>query len=162
MDVRGTAQHVLDDPASHENALAKDTVSPPSVSLHKSRRRSSDGGSNEHDTIGGRSVTYAAFIRSDAWRFSPARSAELLASGGRCRICGEGEPATRLHVHHRTYVRLGCELPGDLTTLCEPCHDGVTAMLRGRTISSRRLPEPIDLPQTSSHRVLVDSLESDR
>jgi hypothetical protein len=29
----------------------------------------------------------------------------------------------RLHMHHRTYERLGAELPSDLQVLCRPCHE---------------------------------------
>ena len=100
---------------------------------------------------------YESYIRSDAWRFAPARLAELLASGGRCRICNAGSTAATLTVHHRCYDRLGCELADDLTTVCGECHDGVTDMLRRRSNASRALPEPLDLPKPSIERLLVDS-----
>lgn len=35
----------------------------------------------------------------------------------------EGSETSRLHVHHRTYERLGEELPEDLVVLCEVCHE---------------------------------------
>ena len=117
----------------------------------KVRARSSQGRKTPTDS-------YDVYIHSDAWRLSPARLAELLASDGRCRICNDGGSTTILHVHHRTYERLGCELADDLTTLCEPCHVVVTAMQRERAAARRSLPDPIDLP-TSGNRTLVDNLE---
>ena len=124
-----------------------------------SRRRLFAGGHRRLVRSGSAKVSYAAYIKSDAWHFSPARLAELLASGGKCRICNDGSPTTLLHVHHRTYERLGCEIVSDLTTFCEPCHDMVTAMQRGRATVHRPMPKPIDLPETSGNRTLVDSLE---
>lgn len=72
---------------------------------------------------------YREYISSDAWKRSPARLAELQDSGHRCRLCNTG---AQLEVHHRTYERLGREIAGDLTTLCAPCHRGVTTMLKER------------------------------
>lgn len=131
--------------AEENDASANDGLHKP-LSTSSSRRR--------------RSVTateYASYIRSDAWRTAPARLAELLASGGRCRICNAGSTAAILTVHHRCYDRLGCELADDLTTLCGECHDGVTDMLRRRSNTSRALPAPLDLPKPSIERLLVDS-----
>lgn len=76
---------------------------------------------------------YHRYIRSSAWRASPARLAELAASGSRCRLCNSPD---NTEVHHRTYARLGCELQSDLTTLCADCHRGVTSMLRERRFAA--------------------------
>lgn len=118
----------------------------------------SDGGRRSRRRAGGSRVEYGRYIRSDRWRFSQARLAELLASGGRCRICDAGAEADALTVHHRNYARLGCEVVDDLTTLCGPCHDGVTDMLRRRSDQSRALPRPIDI-HAAVQRVLIDSRE---
>lgn len=77
-------------------------------------------------------VEYVEYIHSKAWRASAARRAELAASGCRCRLCNRPNSEVELHVHHRTYERLGAEEVGDLTTLCCECHDIVTDMLRRR------------------------------
>lgn len=37
-----------------------------------------------------------------------------------CQSCSG---RTRLQVHHRTYERLGREVPSDVVVLCKPCHD---------------------------------------
>lgn len=36
-----------------------------------------------------------------------------------CRSC---ETKSKIHLHHRTYVRMGQELDSDLIALCEKCH----------------------------------------
>lgn len=58
------------------------------------------------------------YLLSDHWR--ETREAALERAGRKCQLCGyEG----RLQVHHRSYERLGAELPTDLTVLCQDCHD---------------------------------------
>jgi len=78
-------------------------------------------------------MDYRKYITSPAWRCNPARLREFEAAGFQCRLC-PNSPARgyALQAHHRTYERVGCEIDGDLTTLCQPCHDGVTSMLRAR------------------------------
>jgi hypothetical protein len=48
----------------------------------------------------------------DAWPERPDKSWPT-----RC------EQTTGLQVHHKTYVRLGCEGPGDVVVLCGGCHE---------------------------------------
>lgn len=48
------------------------------------------------------------------------RAAAIEAADSRCQVCYSPDD---LHVHHRTYKRLGAELPGDLTVLCKTCHN---------------------------------------
>ncbi len=38
----------------------------------------------------------------------------------KCERCGATFP---LQVHHKTYIRLGKEMPSDLEVLCESCHE---------------------------------------
>jgi 5-methylcytosine-specific restriction endonuclease McrA len=46
-------------------------------------------------------------------------SSQALANAeGRCQVC---YGVSDLDVRHRTRIRLGCELPGDLVVLCEDC-----------------------------------------
>lgn len=63
------------------------------------------------------SVAYKEYIRSDAWR---AKRQEYFAKTGQraCYGCG----AKRVHVHHKTYERMGHEEMGDLVAVCESCH----------------------------------------
>lgn len=66
---------------------------------------------------------YTAYINSPAWRAIRARA--IFRDGAQCRLCGSRQ---KLEVHHLTYIRFGGEeLPGDLITLCEACHERLHA-----------------------------------
>jgi 5-methylcytosine-specific restriction endonuclease McrA len=89
-------------------------------------------------------MTYEKHIGSARWRHGDARLGELEAAGHRCRTCFErGTVSAPLEVHHRTYARFGCELIGDLTTLCRDCHRVITDSLRHRRYASIR-PRIVD------------------
>jgi len=60
---------------------------------------------------------YYEYIQSDEWK-DRAEAAKSRA-GNRCQICNS---PTKIHAHHRTYARLGCEDPMDITILCDRCH----------------------------------------
>jgi hypothetical protein len=60
---------------------------------------------------------YDTYINSRTWR---ARKVAYYATHARvCAACGTSE---NVHLHHRTYVRMGTELDADLTPLCEAHH----------------------------------------
>jgi hypothetical protein len=64
-----------------------------------------------------RTMPYREYLQTPEWR---ARTEETYARFGfRCALCNDGRD---LNAHHRTYERLGCELPTDLTALCAGCH----------------------------------------
>jgi 5-methylcytosine-specific restriction endonuclease McrA len=63
-------------------------------------------------------VNYNEYIKSPEWVTKCNQVKQR--DGYRCLLCNSGE---RLEVHHRTYERLGNELPEDLSTLCHECHD---------------------------------------
>lgn len=117
-------------------------------------------GARRNPMIG--ALRYADYVASDAWRLSPARLAELLACGGRCRTCNLPEPDVVLEVHHRTYERLGCELPEDLVALCQDCHGCITGLLRRRALAGTALPAPRETMADRHVRILVDSMEDKR
>jgi 5-methylcytosine-specific restriction endonuclease McrA len=58
-----------------------------------------------------------AYFLTEKWK--KKRDAALKRAGHRCVLCNSQE---KLEVHHRTYVRLGRELCGDLIALCGECH----------------------------------------
>ena len=60
---------------------------------------------------------YQAYMRSPAWKVKRQQCIDRFH--GRCALCYSAE---KLQVHHRTYIRLGFELPEDLTCLCGFCH----------------------------------------
>lgn len=63
-------------------------------------------------------VRYQDYLRSARWK-RKARAARQRA-GYLCQLCNKAD--WPLEVHHRTYERLGFELPGDLIALCGECH----------------------------------------
>jgi hypothetical protein len=88
---------------------------------------------------------YRTYMASDAWLENPARFEALRSAGFRCRICNVGSSKAPLHAHHRTYERLGAELPDDLTALCARCHHDVTEFLGARTYQTLQPPAVADV-----------------
>ncbi len=74
--------------------------------------------------------SYADYLKSEHWQRQ--RKAALERAGYSCQVCNR--KGIQLDVHHRTYERLGDELPEDMTVLCHECHE-----LYERT---RRIPQP--------------------
>jgi len=72
-------------------------------------------------------VQYDAYIRSKRWRRKA--SAAKVRALNRCQGCGRA--GVTLNAHHRTYERLGYEIPEDLTVLCQDaCHPAITQARR--------------------------------
>ena len=54
-------------------------------------------------------MKYAEYIVSDLWF---AKRKEIISQrGSKCEICGSTK---KIHVHHKTYARMGNEKPEDL------------------------------------------------
>lgn len=67
-------------------------------------------------------VEYYQYIQSPEWH----RKTEFAkrAAGYRCQVCNRNKnDGAILNAHHRTYERLGCEKPEDITVLCGECHE---------------------------------------
>ncbi|MHB8641403.1 MAG: hypothetical protein ACYDA3_00730 [Gaiellaceae bacterium] len=60
---------------------------------------------------------YREYLQSPEWRTRAA--AAKARFGNRCALCNSDGP---LEAHHRTYERIGEELPEDLIPLCADCH----------------------------------------
>jgi 5-methylcytosine-specific restriction endonuclease McrA len=60
---------------------------------------------------------YRQYRQTPEWR--ERADAAKARFGGRCALCNASD---RLEAHHRTYERVGQELPDDLTALCADCH----------------------------------------
>jgi hypothetical protein len=73
-------------------------------------------------------VDYTTYIRSKRWK-SKSNAAKKRA-GWRCQTCNRPHGQVRLEGHHRTYERLGYEIPEDITVLCDDCHCAVTVVIR--------------------------------
>jgi hypothetical protein len=65
-------------------------------------------------------VDYDRYIVSPEWREKAEAAKER--AGHRCQVCNISRDQSILDAHHRTYDRLGCEEPGDITVLCRECH----------------------------------------
>jgi 5-methylcytosine-specific restriction endonuclease McrA len=61
---------------------------------------------------------YKQYMKSRTWKSK--RKGALRRALDRCQICYTNKET--LHVHHRTYSRLGREKASDLIVLCETCH----------------------------------------
>ena len=66
------------------------------------------------------SPDYKEYIKSDLWKGKAKAAKDRV--GWRCQLCNKVGTETTLHVHHRTYDRLGVELAQDLIVLCKDCH----------------------------------------
>jgi 5-methylcytosine-specific restriction endonuclease McrA len=64
-------------------------------------------------------VDYNSYLKSTEWQ--QQRRKALSYAENRCQICNHQGKAA-LHVHHRSYERIGNENPEDLTVLCSRCH----------------------------------------
>jgi hypothetical protein len=71
---------------------------------------------------GNKRVNYYEYIKSPAWKRKA--DAAKKAAGYRCQVCNHGkDDGAQLEAHHRTYENLGHEKPGDITVLCDHCHE---------------------------------------
>lgn len=64
-----------------------------------------------------RALPYREYLQSEHWKNT--RAIMLKRRGYKCELCNS---TTSLHVHHKSYERLGCEWQGDLIVLCGACH----------------------------------------
>lgn len=64
-----------------------------------------------------RALPYPTYLLTEHWE--RVRRHALARGEYRCEECDAG---SSLDVHHRTYERLGEELPSDLEVLCRSCH----------------------------------------
>lgn len=69
---------------------------------------------------------YQEYINSERWK--EKSKAHLDRNGRWCRACKISRGP--MEVHHRTYDRMGYELPTDLVVLCRTCHRGVHQLHR--------------------------------
>ena len=63
-------------------------------------------------------IDYDTYLNSEEWKRK--REWVLIFWNHECALCSS---AINLHIHHRTYERLGNEKITDLIVLCKACHD---------------------------------------
>jgi 5-methylcytosine-specific restriction endonuclease McrA len=61
-------------------------------------------------------IEYKKYLNSEKWR---KKRAYYLRRWKYCFVCGTSK---KIHLHHKSYKRLGFEKPKDLLLLCEKCH----------------------------------------
>jgi hypothetical protein len=59
--------------------------------------------------------SYGHYLQSEQWK-----NFSRWTKKGRCQCCGT---KTRLQLHHKTYANICRELPDDVVTLCDICHE---------------------------------------
>lgn len=66
---------------------------------------------------------YERYLASDQW--AERRAYFIARAMNRCQLCNApgGPGGGSLHLHHRTYARLGAELDVDVIVLCQRCHN---------------------------------------
>ena len=103
-------------------------------------------------------MDYVEYLQSPVW--AETRVSALEAAKWQCGRCGIRDEVHRarrgfgLDVHHRTYDRLGRELPEDLEVLCRGCHDRVH---RPQLVTSPPpLPDPLLYPLAAAARHYED------
>ena len=64
---------------------------------------------------------YSTYLKSIYWKAK--RAWYLKRAKFRCEACGFQGGRWDLRVHHKTYIRVGKELPEDVVVWCETCHD---------------------------------------
>jgi len=64
-----------------------------------------------------RRMPYRDYLKTQHW--DEVRRAAVRRARGACQLCAA---KAHLHVHHRTYVRLGQEIASDVIALCGACH----------------------------------------
>lgn len=79
------------------------------------RRQEQEERANREQAL--RAMPYADYLKTPEWQETRLRA--LKRARFRCQTCGGNG---KLHVHHRTYIRRGCENLSDLTVLCSDCH----------------------------------------
>ena len=65
-----------------------------------------------------RAMPYEKYLLTPEWK--ERRKSAIDWARNACQLCNS--KTKPLHVHHRTYDRLGAELPADLVVLCADCH----------------------------------------
>jgi hypothetical protein len=81
---------------------------------------------------------YERYIASSRWFAKRLQYFASIRGPIRCRGCGTGNEKT-LHVHHRTYIRLGREDLSDLVAVCVGCHDEIHSTHKQMKDSGQRV-----------------------
>lgn len=81
-------------------------------------------------------TTYRDYLLSDTWKNK--RTSYYKTHKKECRACGK---TYKIHLHHKTYIRLGNERDADLVPLCSTCHSALHKWQRAEKINLWRATE---------------------
>ncbi len=84
-------------------------------------------------------ASYRDYLKSEHWQSFRKKMREKYG-GLRCEFC---EASGILHLHHRTYKRLGKEWLGDVVLICENCHNLVHSKARQPKVTLWRATKKI-------------------
>jgi 5-methylcytosine-specific restriction endonuclease McrA len=93
-------------------------------------------------------ASYRDYLKSEHWQsfrkkfFASIKARQMREKYGglRCEFC---EASGILHLHHRTYKRLGKEWLGDVVLICENCHNLVHSKARQPKVTLWRATKKI-------------------
>lgn len=71
--------------------------------------------------------SYKQYLKSEHWLNVKRRFRASSFCKNECRICGNKK---NLHIHHKTYKRVGNERLSDLEELCASCHKSLHKHLK--------------------------------
>lgn len=97
---------------------------------------------------------YAKYLKTPHW--ATVRDRALAYAERRCQLCYSPKD---VEVHHRTYERIGCERPADLTVLCRECHAKHHDRGAGDSIVIGNVHHPI---RRSRRRIVLQSVDKER
>ena len=117
------------------------------ISLPRLCRALSSRAEHRRGTLIMNSNQYQQYLKSGHWTDVKRRFKSSKLYRGCCECCENRN--VPLHVHHKTYKRLGSEKLNDLVTVCAPCHTEIHQMHRnnrrdGLWIMMRRLKKRIN------------------
>jgi len=113
---------------------------------------------DEEEVAALRRLPYAEYLKSRHWQRQ--RKEALERAGHRCQVCNVDE--LPLEVHHRTYERLGREVPDDLFVLCEVCH-GIFSKhgrLAKRIVDELEPAQPVKTKLPYDHQRVLDEYQA--
>lgn len=73
-----------------------------------------------HNYLRKNKITYRQYLKSNHWKDVRKRFYKKHRGKIKCFNCGRSKVI--LHLHHKTYARLGKEKLTDLVLLCKSCH----------------------------------------
>src|SRR3990167_2291428 len=98
---------------------------------------------------GGYGMNFEEYYQTPHWQ--NIRKQRLEIDDYICRTCGENGKNYSLQVHHVRYNNFTENVEKDLITLCKPCHEAITNIIRERRFQSQNISIPIITERITSY-----------